>query len=145
MTTTTKEDTMQSAPAKDSLQGHRPHAAPIPERDEPDDGERLELVLKRVRQSYPDARHIIVSSSDQSMSGYVLDAVLRGTHGELVPMDDRFKRLDEDTQHDLSWLLWGVFGDREDESTVLVDVMTGMIVRGQKDADGQAEDEHLEV
>lgn len=120
---------MYLVPASDVPRGDQPHAEPICGGNELKDQERIELVMTRVRQTYPDARHIVVSSSDQSLSGYVLDAVLCGTLGELVPLDDRFERLDEDTQHDLSWLLWGAFGDREDESTVLVDVTTGSIVR----------------
>jgi len=90
---------------------------------------RIDGMTADVREAFPDAQFVLLSSSDQDLYGYELDAVLLGPDQALVASGRTFETLCDAARDYLGWLDWGCFQDREDETTFRVDLHTGQIAR----------------
>jgi hypothetical protein len=87
-------------------------------------------IAAAIRQRYPSASWYSVTSSDQGDSGYLLTGVGFDDSTVITYDSDSFARLAERIDDDYTRALpWGVFGDRDEDSSFDVDLDTGRILR----------------
>jgi hypothetical protein len=81
--------------------------------------------------AFPDAVSYEISSSDQGSGGWVFYGVTL-TDGTYVDDGETVRQLDSQIGDDLLSLPWGVFGDRNGDAALTIDVRTH---RGLRDQD----------
>lgn len=80
--------------------------------------------------AFPDAVSYEISSSDQGSGGWVFYGVTL-TDGTYVDDGETVRQLDNQIGDDLLSLPWGVFGDRNGDAALTIDVRTHLWMRDQ--------------
>lgn len=94
------------------------------------DAERIAQVCRTILAAHPDAVSFDVSSSDQG-SGWVLYAVaLRD--GSRIDNDERYVRIEDAVSHDLAWIRWGAWGDRNKDAYLTVSLPDGQWIKDEE-------------